>query len=161
MRLPFLLDPLSVPLLHMDGLAAATARGKVVLQQWTQDGTLVSGDALGAVWGVNCQTLQEAEKRGDLFAVEVAGQRWYLGLLGAHCPDCVAQVCRALRGVEPTGQVIYWLRRHGGLGGKTVGQALQAGRLERVLELARAWASERVAGPSDVSQISTQYPYRR
>ena len=40
-------------------------------------------------------------------------------------------------------QLLFWLRPHGGLRGRTVPEALEAGEQARVLELARAWVDER------------------
>lgn len=113
-----------------------------VLERWSRDGTLVPGTTLCASWGVALEVLDQAIAQGKLFAVPVAGKQHCLGLLGGHRIELVAQVCRALKGIEPSGQLIFWMRRHGGLGGKTVSEALHDDQIERVLELAKAWADE-------------------
>lgn len=130
------------------GLAAATARGETVLSQWTRDGTLVPCVQLSNAWGLNRHSLTEAESRGELFSVSIAGEQYFLGILCAHGQEEVAKVCQILQGMEASGQAIFWLRKHGGLNGKTVSQCLHEGDLHRVLEIARAWADERIGKTS-------------
>lgn len=124
------------------GLEGALQRGEALKAQWVRDGVLVPSTVLAEAWGVTPQALQQATVRGELFSLKVAGKTYYLGLLRGEDRAVVAQVCRALGAVEPSGQLIFWMRKHGGLAGKTVAEALAGGKLPRVLQLAQAWADE-------------------
>ena len=56
--------------------------------------------------------------------------------------SAVAKVCQAMPGADEVSQLFFWMRPHGALGVKTPAQAIQAGQLERVLEIARGLAEE-------------------
>jgi hypothetical protein len=56
----------------------------------------------------------------------------------------VAATCRALGGIAASEKLMFWLRDHGALAGKSVAAALEAGTgLAKVERLAAAWARER------------------
>jgi hypothetical protein len=58
----------------------------------------------------------------------------------------VAAICRALGGLGASEKLMFWLRDHGALSGKSVAAALEAGlALAHVERLAAAWARERGA----------------
>ena len=60
--------------------------------------------------------------------------------------EAVAAVCRALGDLGASEKLMFWLRDHGALAGKSVAAALQAGAgLAKVERLAAAWARERGA----------------
>ena len=58
----------------------------------------------------------------------------------------VAAVCRALGDLGASEKLMFWLRDHGALAGKSVAAALEAGvAVDKVERLAAAWARERGA----------------
>lgn len=60
--------------------------------------------------------------------------------------EAVAAICRALGDLGPSEKLVFWLRNHGALAGKSVAGALDAGMgVARVARLAAAWARERGA----------------
>jgi hypothetical protein len=61
-------------------------------------------------------------------------------------------ICGALRQLQDTEKLMFWLRDHGALGGRSVAAALEAGTpTAKVTALAEAWARERTGaeGPDD------------
>lgn len=124
------------------GLAAAEVRGKAALARWVADGVLVKGDVFARARGVSRQSLGAAVRRKELFSLDVKGRRYYLAALLEVESERAASVCRALAGATDSEKVIFWLRQHGALGGKTVTAAIGAGRLARVLTLAETHAEE-------------------
>ena len=56
--------------------------------------------------------------------------------------SAVAKVCQAMPGADEVSQLFFWMQPHGALGSKIPAQAIQAGQLERVLEIARGLAEE-------------------
>lgn len=122
------------------GLSDAIERGHVQLRRWTEDGTLLLAELFAERWGTTPGALAAAEENDEVFAVRVDGQRYYLAeLLEIGRADGSA-ICRALAGLDAASKMIFLLRRHGGLGGKTVVEAVAAGALRRVLEHAEDWA---------------------
>ncbi len=136
------LAAVSAPLPALGGLQGALQQGEALKAQWVRDGTLVPSAAMSQAWGVTPQALQQSVARGDLFAMKLAGKTYYLAALRRLDREAAGKVCRALGNVEPSGKLIFWLRTHGALAGKTVPEALAAGKLNRVLQLAQAWADE-------------------
>lgn len=128
------------------GLAGATARGEAVRVQWVKDGLVVPGEQLAQAWGLTRQALAPAAERGEIFAVKVSNRlRYPLAFLGMD-REAVAAVCRALGNLGASEKVMFWLRNHGALAGKSVAAALEAGTaLAKVERLAAAWARERRA----------------
>ncbi|WP_088284668.1 hypothetical protein [Ideonella sp. A 288] len=128
------------------GLAGATARGEAARVKWIKDGLVVPGQQLAQAWGLTRQALAPAADRGEVFAVKIGNRLYYprafLGLDRA----AVAAVCRALGDLGASEKLMFWLREHGALGGKTVTSALDAGvAMAKVERLAAAWARERGA----------------
>ena len=121
---------------------AAVQRGEERRAAWTRDGTLVSGAELAARWGRSRQALDQACARHELFNLKVGNRLWYPAVFLQHGAAEVRAVCRALGEGDPASMLVFWLRPHGGLGGRTVSEAIEARQLERVVELARAWAEE-------------------
>ena len=87
--------------------------------------------------------LTQAAQRAELFTVKVANRQWvpraFLSLERAP----IVAVSRELKGLDSSEQLVFWLRRHDGLSGKTLEEAIEGGHLRRVLELARGFAEER------------------
>ncbi len=87
-----------------------------------------------------------AADRGEIFAVKVGNRLFYpLAFLGMD-RESVAAICRALGDLGASEKLMFWLREHGALAGKSVATALDAGTaLAKVERLATAWARERGA----------------
>ncbi len=79
------------------------------------------------------------------------GNRLYYpqAFLGMDRQD-VAAICRALGDLGASEKLMFWLREHGALAGKSIASALESGAgLAKVERLAAAWASERGASRVD------------
>ena len=128
------------------GLAGAVARGEAARVGWVKDGLVVPGAQLAQAWGLTRQALTPAAERGELFAVKVGNRLYYPRSFLVLDRECVAAVCRALKAIGSTEKLMFWLRDHGALGGKSVAGALGAGvPVAKVERLASAWARERGA----------------
>jgi hypothetical protein len=128
------------------GLAGATARGEAARVQWVKDGLVVPGEQLANTWGLTRQALAPAAERGEVFAVKVGNRLYYPQAFLGMDREAVAVVCRALCDLGSSEKLMFWLRDHGTLAGKSVAAALEAGvPLAKVQRLAAAWARERGA----------------
>jgi hypothetical protein len=128
------------------GLASAVARGEAARVQWVKDGLVVPGEQLAQAWGLTRQALAPAADRGEVFAVKVGNRLYYPQAFLGMDREAVAVVCRALCDLGATEKLMFWLREHGALAGKSVASALEAGMdLAKVERLAAAWARERGA----------------
>jgi hypothetical protein len=128
------------------GLAGATARGEAARVQWVKDGLVVPGEQLAQAWGLTRQALAPASQRGELFAVKVGNRLYYPRSFLVLDRKTVATVCRALGDLGSSEKLMFWLRDHGALAGKSVATALEAGiPVARVERLAASWARERGA----------------
>jgi len=131
---------------HAGGLLAAKARGEAARVQWVKDGLVVPGEQLAQAWGLTRQALAPAVERGELFAVKVGNRLYYPHAFLLLDRESVAAVCQALGEVGATEKLMFWLREHGTLAGKTAAAALEAGTpLAKLERLAGAWARERGA----------------
>jgi hypothetical protein len=119
----------------------ALARGEARLVKWTRDGSLVDGKRLAEAWGMTRQGLDKARERGDIFSVRVGGLHYYAEQAEHFKRADLAQVNRALGGIDPNSKLIFLKRQHGALGGRTPAEATEDGRLADVLRLARDWAN--------------------
>ena len=128
------------------GLAGAALRGEATRVQWVKDGLVVPGEQLAKAWGLTRQALAPAADRGEIFGVKVGNRLYYpQAFLGIE-RETVAVICRALGGIGASEKLMFWLRDHGALSGKSVVAALEAGlALTHVERLAAAWARERGA----------------
>lgn len=131
------------------GVAGAVARGEKLLQGWVQDGTLIPSAALSSSWGITRQALDQTVERGELFSLKIAGRRYYLSELRDITREQAAEVCCALGKLSPSEKLMFWLHAHGGLQGRTPVVAIQAGQLARTVQLAQAWARERMEPDAD------------
>lgn len=128
------------------GLAGATARGEAARVQWIKEGLVVPGEQLAQAWGLTRQALAPAAQRGEVFAVKVGNRLYYPQAFLSLDRETVARVCRALGDIGASEKLMFWLRDHGALAGKSVARALEAGTpVARVERLAAAWARERGA----------------
>jgi hypothetical protein len=128
------------------GLAGATARGEAARVQWVKDGLVVPGEQLAQAWGLTRQALAPAADRGEVFAVKVGNRLYYPQAFLNLDRETVAVICRALGDIGTNERLMFWLRDHGALAGKSVSAALEAGlALVKVERLAAAWARERGA----------------
>lgn len=139
-------SPDAAPPATSGGLAGATVRGEAARVQWIKDGLVVAGEQLAQAWGLTRQALALAADRGEVFAVKVRNRLYYPQAFLALDRDTVASVCRALGDIGASEKLMFWLRDHGALAGKSVARALEAGTpVARVERLAAAWARERGA----------------
>jgi hypothetical protein len=128
------------------GLAGATARGEAARVQWVKDGLVVPGERLAQAWGLTRQALAPAAERGEVFAVKVGNRLYYPQAFLGMDREAVAVICRALGDLGTSEKLMFWLREHGTLAGRSVASALEAGTgLAKVERLAAAWARERGA----------------
>lgn len=128
------------------GLAGATARGEAARVQWVKDGLVVPGEQLAQAWGLTRQALAPAAERGEVFAVKVGNRLYYPQAFLGMDRETVAALCRALGDLGASEKLMFWLRDHGALAGKSVAVAVEAGvSVAKVERLAAAWAGERGA----------------
>ncbi len=111
------------------GLEGAAARGVAAMEAWVRDGLLVSRETLAQRWGVSLEEVAAIVGRGELFELDVVGQPWVPAVFLELPRDVVTEVNRVLAeaGVDAATALVFWHRRHGALGGKTVAQAMQDG----------------------------------
>lgn len=110
---------------------------------WVNEGMLIPPEKLAEAWGQSSAALEEASERHALFRLQVGELWFYPAVFARFLPDDVHRINRALKGDDEVGKFIFWHRRHGGLRGQDVSQALRDGMLDRVLELALGWSEER------------------
>jgi hypothetical protein len=128
------------------GLAAATVRGEAARVQWVKEGLVVPGEQLAQAWGLTRQALAPAADRGEVFAVKVGNRLFYPRPFLDLDRETVAAICRALGELGASEKLMFWLRDHGALAGKSVAAALEEGvAVAKVERLAAAWARERGA----------------
>ena len=128
------------------GFAGAAARGEAARVQWVKDGLVVPGEQLAQAWGLTRQALAPAAERGEVFAVKVGNRLYYPQSFLGMDRESVATICRALGDLGSSEKLMFWLRDHGALAGKSVAAALEAGvPLAKVERLAAAWQRERGA----------------
>ena len=85
-----------------------------------------------------------AADRGEVFAVKVGNRLYYPQAFLGMDRETVASVCRALGDLSSSEKLMFWLRDHGALAGKSVAVALESGSpVSKVERLAAAWARER------------------
>lgn len=134
--------PHAHPNAELGGLAGATARGEVAKVEWVRSGEVVPAKTLAQAWNLTPQALGPAARRGEVFAVVVKGQRHYPREFLLLSRDDVAAVCKPLQGLTPSEQLVFWKRKHGALGGRTLLEALTAANngpaLARAVQLAQS-----------------------
>ena len=140
-------DASSTKLARASGASAATysdlrAQGEAARVEWTKNGSLVSSTGLAQAWGISRQGLVEAVARHELFLLKISGRLWAPAVFEELSRDAVKAVCSTMSAADPESQFFFWARPHGALGRKTAAQAIQAGRLARVVEVAQGLAEE-------------------
>ena len=85
------------------------------------------GEQLARAWGLTRQALAPAAERGELFAVKVGNRLYYPKSFLDMDREAVATVCRALGELGSSEKLMFWLRDHGALSGKSVAVALDSG----------------------------------
>lgn len=125
------------------GLEGAKLRGQAALAAMVADGTLVPSQDFVDKWGLTRQALEQAVGRSELFSLKIGNKRYYPSAVLNLSREDVSLVCKALGRAEPNEKLLFWLRKHGGMGGKTVAQAIAAGQVERAAQIADDWAEER------------------
>lgn len=129
----------SEPVASAVALAAAT-RGETRLVGWTQDGTLVAGNAVEAAWNVRRQTVDAARERGEIFSVWVKGKHWYPSEALKLERSALKAINNALGDADPSSKLLFLLKTHGALRGQTPADAVIDGKLDDVVRLAAEWA---------------------
>jgi len=124
-------------------IEAAEKRGHETYVRWTRDGTLLSSTEFAPRWGVTRQALEQAVERGELFSLKVGNRRYYPSVFLSLTRPLVAEITRTLGSADADEKLIFMLRTHGGLGGRSIAEAVSAGMEDRVLNLAQSWAEER------------------
>lgn len=124
------------------GFEGAVERGKEARLQWIRDRIVLGSEEFAAVRGLSPDNLGELQTQGGLFSVEIDGKAWWPAKLLELAPIDASAVCRALGALDEATKLIFLMRPHGALGGKTVLEAVAGGQLEQVVRLAAAWAKE-------------------
>jgi hypothetical protein len=127
------------------------ARGEALRAAWVREGLLVSSRQLAEQWHRTRQALDQACARGELFAVRVGKNKYYPAAFLELAAEAVKRINLALVGDDSTAKFVFWNARHGALGHRTVAEALDAGHLIRVMELARGWSEERGVGSASTA----------
>lgn len=112
-------------------------------QVWARDGMLIPTKGLGAACGQSRDALEAACERNELLRLKVGVLWFYPAVFACFSLNDVHRINRALKGDDEVSKFIFCHRRHGGLGGRPLSQALRNGKLDRVLELALGWSEER------------------
>ena len=123
-------------------LESARQAGQVQLVAWVEEGALMASEEFAAKWGMTPQGLQKAAARGELPAIKVSNRTYYPAVLCELPRPFASHLGQALRSLSPARQLIFLLRRHGGLDGKSIGDLTTSAEQARALELAQSWAAE-------------------
>lgn len=102
------------------------------------------GAQLAPARGVRLETLAAAIASGEAVSIAIDGSEYFpKALLSLDCLTA-GVICRALRQLQDIEKLLFWLRDHWALRGRSVAAALEAGTpTARVTALAKAWARER------------------
>ena len=116
--------------------------------EWVRSGEIVPARALSDFWGLTPRALGPAGKRGELFALTLRNRRYYPNEFPKLDRNDVAAVCKQLKGLDPAEQIVFWKRKQGSLGGKTVFDVLSTKQsnqqLVKVVQLAQALTAQNV-----------------
>lgn len=129
------------------GLVGAQARGELAKDAWVRDAEVVSADILSQAWGTTPMALAQAAARGELCEVLVRGQWYYPAEFLQIASGEVATINSQIRTMDSSAQFVFWKRKHGGLGGKTVLEALSSDRspIANVIAVAKAVVAQQLA----------------
>ncbi|ENO83604.1 hypothetical protein [Thauera linaloolentis] len=116
---------------------------EAVRRGWLDDGLLVTPAELARAWGQAPSALEALHERGELFRIRIGRGWYYPAAFKSLEEEEVIAVCRALRGDDTSAKFIFWNRRHSGLDGLTVAEALRGKQAAKVRCLAAGWSAER------------------
>jgi hypothetical protein len=122
--------------------AELIAQGEVAKACWVTSGKLIGSTHLAQDWDRTRQALDQACARNELFFVRVGRNKFYPSVFASLEADLVGRVCRKLIG-DAVGKFVFWNQQHGGLNGRTPEEAIKAGHVAKVVQLAEAWSAER------------------
>jgi len=88
------------------------------------------------------QRLQKAVARGELTAMKVSNRTYDPAVFCRLPRPFASRLGQALRSLSSVQQLIFLLRRHGALDGKSIGEFTSSAEQTRALELAQSWAAE-------------------
>lgn len=126
------------------GLAAAEVRGAAARARWIGEGLVVPGPQLAQAWRIPQETLATATASGEVVSIDIEGDLYFPKALLSMSRFTAGTICLALRHLQDTEKLMFWLRDHGALGGRSIAAALDAGTPSaKVTALAEAWARER------------------
>ena len=126
------------------GLAAAEVRGAAARVRWIEEGLVVPGPQLERAWGISQEMLTTATASGEAVSIAIDGSVYFPKALLSLDRSTAGAICCALRHLRDTEKLMFWLRDHGALGGRSVASALETGTpTAKVTALAGAWARER------------------
>lgn len=124
-----------------DGYPGSVARGLRAREDWIRQGILVQTNEFAAACGLTVETLLARRAAGDVFSVHVDDNDWWPAELLKLAPTDARDLCQHLAFADESSKLVFLMRRHGALGGRTVVQASAEGQMGDVLRLAKAWSS--------------------
>ena len=122
-------------------------RGESLRAGWVRQGLLITTGELAQAWGISCQALSAAHRRGELLSLKIGRNRFYPAVFKTLEPGTVMDVCSRLKGYDVVGKFIFWNRPQGSLDDMTASEAIAAGQSDEVVALADAWTAERGSTP--------------
>lgn len=126
------------PAQSVTGAGAALQRGEALIASMVRQGSLINGETLASAWGITRQALDKARERGELFSVRMGRQHYYPVAALSFLRRDFESINRSFHPDIAAGtKLIFFNRKHGSLGGKTVAES--ADRLTDILRLAAGW----------------------
>ncbi|GGY94345.1 hypothetical protein ACFFTM_11845 [Pseudoduganella plicata] len=126
------------PSTSVTGTGAALQRGEALIASMVRQGSLINGETLASAWGITRQALDKARERGELFSVRMGRQHYYPVAALSFLRRDFESINRSFHPDIAAGtKLIFFNRKHGSLGGKTVAES--ADRLTDILRLAAGW----------------------
>lgn len=123
------------------GLEGAIERGQAARRAWLREGVVLSSADFAAQLRVTPDELASLRSRGELLSVDVDGEDCWPAELLRLPLEQASLLCRSLNGCDDVAKLMFFIRRHGALGGQTAAEAAAHGRLADALSLAATWAS--------------------
>lgn len=135
-----------LPIQATGGLDGAIKRGEAARRRWIQEGLVVPSEQLARAWGLTRQALHPAEQRGEVVAAKIGNHVYYPRAFMEMNREDVKFICLKLGNINSSEKIMFWLREHGALAGKSVVDAMANGTpRSRVEQLATTWAHERAS----------------
>ncbi len=89
-----------------------------------------------------------------MVSIAIDGSEYFPKALLSLDRSTAGAICRALRQLQDAEKLMFWLRDHGALGGRSVAAALEAGTpTARVTALAEAWGRERTVASVQSDEV--------